>query len=123
MHTFKLDDMVRGWFVGDFTPTALATQAAEVGVKQYRAGANEARHYHKVATEITLIQSGRVLMNGKEYRSGDIVVIPPMESSDFVVLEDTVTVVVKVPGAVDDKYLGRPQHEQEQGGEQEQRPC
>lgn len=120
MHTFKLDDMVRGWFVGDFTPTALATQAAEVGVKQYGAGASEARHYHKVATEITLIQSGRVLMNGKEYRGGDIVVIPPMESSDFVVLEDTVTVVVKVPGAVDDKYLGRPQHEQEHEQEQKQ---
>lgn len=106
MQTYKLDNMTRGWFVGDFTPTALATRAAEVGVKHYRAGDREARHYHKIAQEITVIQSGRVQMNGVEYATGDIIVIAPMESTDFVVLEDTVTLVVKVPGAVDDKYLG-----------------
>lgn len=106
MQHFKLDAMTRGWFVGDFTPTALATRAAEVGVKHYRAGDREARHYHKIAREITVIQSGRVQMNGVEYAGGDIIVIEPMESTDFVVLEDTVTLVVKVPGAVDDKYLG-----------------
>ncbi|MTV39981.1 hypothetical protein [Duganella radicis] len=106
MERYKLEDMTRGWFVGDFTPTVLATRAAEVGIKHYRAGDREARHYHKIAQEITVIQSGRVQMNGVEYASGDIIVINPMESTDFVVLEDTVTVVVKVPGAVDDKYLG-----------------
>ncbi|MYM36636.1 hypothetical protein GTP38_20095 [Duganella sp. FT94W] len=106
MEHYRLDDMTRGWFVGDFTPTVLATRAAEVGIKHYRAGAREARHYHKIAQEITVIQSGRVRMNGVEYASGDIIVIAPLESTDFVVLEDTVTVVVKVPGAVDDKYLG-----------------
>ncbi|MRX09503.1 hypothetical protein GJ697_16815 [Pseudoduganella sp. FT25W] len=106
MQVFKQDDMIRGWFVGDFTPTALATQAAEVGVKSYAAGMSEARHYHKIATEITMIQSGRVTMNGVEYRTGDIIVIAPNESTDFNVLEDTVTVVVKVPGAINDKYLG-----------------
>jgi hypothetical protein len=106
MERYRLDDMTRGWFVGDFTPTALATRAAEVGIKHYRAGDREARHYHKIAQEITVIQSGRVQMNGVEYATGDIVVINPMESTDFVVLEDTVTLVVKVPGAVDDKYLG-----------------
>jgi hypothetical protein len=106
MQVYKQADMVRGWFVGDFTPTALATRAAEVAVKQYRAGDYEERHYHKLAQEITLIQSGRVRMNGQEYAAGDIIVIAPLESTDFAVLEDTLTVVVKVPGAVDDKYLG-----------------
>lgn len=109
MQVFKQADMVKGWFVGDFSPTVLATQAAEVAVKTYPAGASEERHYHKIAQEITLIQSGRVRMNGQEYGAGDIVLIAPMESTDFVVLEDTVTVVVKVPGAVNDKYLGDPE--------------
>lgn len=108
MQVYKQADMIRGWFVGDFTPTALATGAAEVGVKTYSAGAREERHYHKLATEITMIQQGRVTMNGVEYVSGDIIVIAPYESTDFVVLEDTVTVVVKVPGASNDKYLGEP---------------
>jgi hypothetical protein len=44
-------------------------------------------------------------MNGVEYQAGDIIVIEPGNATDFVVLEDTVTVVVKVPGAQNDKYL------------------
>ena len=102
----NLDQMIRGWFVGDFEPTALKTNACEVGVKSYQAGDREERHYHKIATEVTLIQSGRVRMNGVEYHAGQIVVIKPLESTDFHALEDTVTVVVKVPGAKDDKFLG-----------------
>ncbi len=108
MLTAKLSDMVRGWFVGDFSPTALATQSVEVGVKAYIAGEKEERHYHKLATEVTLILSGRVRMNGTEHGSGEILVIEPMESADFEALENTTTVVVKVPGALNDKYLGKP---------------
>ena len=106
MKHFRHTEMVKGWFVGDFFPTALSTRACEVAVKTYAAGAKEERHYHKIAQEITLIQSGRVCMNGAEFSTGDIILINPMESTDFVVLEDTVTVVIKIPGAIDDKYLG-----------------
>ena len=105
MKTYKLDEMIRGWFVGDFTPTAFKTNACEVGCKQYEAGDSEARHHHKIATEITVILQGRVRMNGKEYGPGDIVVIEPGDGTDFHALEPTVNVVVKVPGALNDKYL------------------
>jgi quercetin dioxygenase-like cupin family protein len=106
MKRFQLADMTRGWFVGDFQPTAFATQAAEVAVKSYAAGEREARHHHRIATEITLVQSGAVEMNGERFESGAIIIIEPGESTDFHALEDTVTVVVKLPGARDDKYLG-----------------
>lgn len=106
MQHFKLPDMTKGWFVGNFEPTAFKTNDAEVAVKTYRAGDAESRHHHRIATELTVIQSGRVRMNGVEYTSGDIVVIAPKESTDFEALEDTVTVVVKMPGASDDKYPG-----------------
>jgi quercetin dioxygenase-like cupin family protein len=98
--------MIKGWFVGDFKPTAFATNAAEVAVKNYRAGDHEGLHHHKIAHEITMIQSGRVRMNSQEYGAGDVIVIAPNEATDFLALDDTVTVVVKVPGALDDKYLG-----------------
>jgi quercetin dioxygenase-like cupin family protein len=106
MKRFQLGDMSRGWFVGDFQPTALATQAAEVAVKSYKAGEREARHHHRVATEITLVQSGAVEMNGERFESGAIIIVEPGESTDFHALADTVTVVIKVPGARDDKYEG-----------------
>jgi len=108
----NLNEMVRGWFVGDFHPTAFQTDACEVGVKSYKAGDSEDRHYHKVATEITLIQSGRVRMGSTEYRTGEIIVIQPYESTDFYALEDCITVVVKVPGAKEDKFLGRSEREE-----------
>ncbi len=76
--------------------------------RNYKAGEYEDRHYHKLAQEITLVQSGKVRMNGVEYGAGDIVLVEAMESTDFQVLEDAVTVVVKVPGAVNDKYMGEP---------------
>lgn len=106
MKISKLSDMTRGWFVGDFSPTLVATQAVEVGVKQYSSGQKEERHYHKVATEITVILSGRVRMNNQELHAGEIVTIYPMESSDFEAIEDATTVVVKFPGKPHDKYIG-----------------
>ena len=42
-----LEDMIRGWFIGDFKPNIIETSDFEVGVKRYNAGDYEARHYHK----------------------------------------------------------------------------
>lgn len=104
MKRYRLDDMTKGWFVGDFEPAAMTSTAAEVAVKHYAAGAAEARHRHDVATEVTLILSGEVRMNGTAYASGDIVVIEPGEATDFEALSDATTVVVKQPSVAGDKY-------------------
>lgn len=105
MNHAKLKDMVKGWFVGSFTPTAHKTDACEVAVKSYKAGDKESAHYHKIGTEITLILSGRVRMAGKEWGEGDIVILAPGESTDFEALTDAVNVVVKTPGAANDKFI------------------
>ncbi|HRQ82229.1 MAG TPA: glycosyltransferase family 2 protein, partial [Azospirillaceae bacterium] len=104
MKRYRLDDMTRGWFVGAFEPTALATDAAEAGVKRYAAGAREAAHVHKIATEITVILSGIAEMNGRRLTEGDIVVLAPGEAADFHAVTDVVTVVVKTPCAPGDKH-------------------
>lgn len=108
MKVAKLDDMIKGWFVGSFEPTLLNTNDVEVAVKKYKKGDSEDKHYHKIATEITVIVSGRVKMNGVVYVQGDIIVIEPNEATNFEALEDTVNTVVKFPGASNDKYLGEP---------------
>ena len=104
MKVFRLDQMTKGWFAGDFKPTAFKTKDFEVAVKHYKKGDREGRHVHKVATEITLIAEGKVNMNGTEYRSGDIIVLDPGEATDFEALDSTMTVVVKSPSAAGDKY-------------------
>jgi HAD superfamily hydrolase (TIGR01509 family) len=102
---FNLNTMTRGWFVGDFDPSAFKTKDCEVAVMKYRAGDSEARHIHKVATELTAVVKGKIRMNGVEYSEGDIVVIKPGEATDFEALTDAIDVVVKVPSAKGDKYL------------------
>ncbi len=105
MDSFKLEDMVRGWFVGGFEPTLYKTTDVEVAVQHFKAGDKEASHCHKIATEITFIVSGRARMKGQEYGAGSIIRIAPGEYTDFEALEDTITTVVKLPGALNDKYL------------------
>lgn len=104
MKIARLDEMTGGWFAGDFEPTLLRTDRFEAACKFYRAGAAERRHVHRVATEITVVASGAVTMNGRVVRQGEIVVLEPNESADFVVLEDAVTMVIKVPSVAGDKY-------------------
>ena len=101
----NLKDMIGGWFIGNFEPSLLKTKEVEVAVKNYKKGDQEESHYHKIATEYTLILKGRVKMMGIEYDEGSILTIPPMESTDFIALTDVTTVVVKIPGASNDKYL------------------
>ena len=98
--------MTNGWFIGNFEPTVIKTESVEVAVKKYSQGDREELHHHKVATEVTVIVTGRVRMNGIEYVKGDILIIDPLEATDFEVLDDALTVVVKYPGAINDKYKG-----------------
>lgn len=111
MEISQLTTMTGGWFVGAFTPTALTTDAAEVAVKSYAAGDSEPRHHHRVATEATLILSGTARFNDTSVGAGQIATIAPGESVAFTAVTDVVTVVVKVPSAPDDKYLGYGPHE------------
>lgn len=105
VRSFRLEDMVGGWFVGAFSPTALRCEAAEFGVKHYRAGDVEAAHYHRLGTEVTLILDGRARMCGREVRSGDILVLEPGIVTGFHAITDVTTVVVKTPSVPGDKYL------------------
>ena len=106
MRTARLDDITKGWFVGNFTPTLFNTNDVEVAVKEYKKGQKESRHHHKIATEITVVISGKIRMNDIVYSKGDIIVMYPSEATDFEALEDTINAVVKIPGANNDKYLG-----------------
>jgi hypothetical protein len=101
----KLDNFFKGWILGNFEPTLHFTTDFEIAIKYYTAGDKEEKHYHKLATEYTAIVYGRVKMNDIEYTKGDIIEIAKNEATNFEVIEDTATVVVKLPSAKNDKYL------------------
>nr|WP_296474287.1 hypothetical protein [uncultured Acetatifactor sp.] len=104
MRVEKLNDMVKGWFVGNFDPSLYKTNKCEVAVKSYIKGDFEKKHYHKIATEITVIVKGKVKMFNQVFSEGDMIVVEPGEATSFETLENCINVVVKLPGANNDKY-------------------
>ena len=107
MKVSHINEMKGGWFIGNFEPTLYKTNDTEVAVKEYKAGDYGVRHYHKIATELTVIVRGTVKMNDIEYNEGNIIIMEPEEKTDFLAVTDTITVVVKLPGANNDKYIDK----------------
>lgn len=105
MKVKKLSSMKGGWFIGNFEPSLFKTTDCEVAVKYYKKGDKEGKHYHKIATEYTVVVKGKVRMFDSVYMEGDIIVVEPGDATSFEAIEDAVNVVVKLPGANDDKYL------------------
>ena len=104
MRISRIEDMVGGWFVGNFTPAMHRTKDCEVGYKFHPKGDIWAKHYHKIATEITFLIKGSMVIQGKTLTSGDIFIILPNEIADPIFLEDCEVVIVKVPSVIGDKY-------------------
>ncbi len=105
MTLYKLKEMVGGWFVGNFDPVVVRLLECEVACKHYRAGDKESKHVHQIALEVTVVASGRIRMNEREFVQGDIVKLEPGEPAEFEALEDSITLVVKVPSVKGDKYV------------------
>lgn len=105
MKKSNLKKMTGGWFIGDFEPHFVRTKDFEASVKRYKKGDKEPKHMHKIATEITVIESGRAIMKDTILESGDIILLEPSEATSFEALEDTTTFVIKFPSVKDDKYI------------------
>jgi hypothetical protein len=105
MKKFRLSDSgARGWFVGDFPEAVVRTQDFEVCWQANLAGHVDRPHMHKVVTEVQLITSGRMIINGQEFGTGDIYVSDPGEEYHAHYLEDTQVVAIKFPSVPGDKY-------------------
>jgi quercetin dioxygenase-like cupin family protein len=105
MQIVKVDDLIGGWFVGAFSPTAYHTTACEVSYKTHYAGETWAAHYHKLGDEINYLIEGRMEINGEQLEGPVVFVIPKGEVSAPVFHTDVKLVVVKVPGEPNDKYI------------------
>jgi quercetin dioxygenase-like cupin family protein len=101
----NISRFTKGWFIGSFEPSLIRTSDFEVSVKSFSRGEIEPMHKQEVATEITVIISGRVRIGSAVLKQGDIVLIPPGEYADFQSLTDSVLVCVKTPSISSDKVL------------------
>ena len=102
-----IDDIskyTRGWFVGNFEPSAHKTSDFEVGVLVHKKGEHWSPHFHKTSREINLLLEGKMLMHGIELTSGQVFILEPWEVADPIFLEDCKVLVIKTPSVKGDKY-------------------
>ena len=102
----NIDEFIKGWFVGDFSPAILNTKDFEIAVKWFKAGEKEPLHKQIVATEITVVIDGQIRLGGETFSKGDVITIPPGEFAEFESLTDSALVCVKTPSLPNDKVLG-----------------
>ena len=105
MKKFNIDDFIGGWFVGNFSPSIIRTKSFEAGVKKYSAGDVDAKHVHKIATEITYIAKGSVKFNDVVYSEGDIIILYPNDVNEFRSITDSILFVLKAPSVPGDKFV------------------
>lgn len=101
----NIDNFTKGWVVGDFSPSLINNKDLEVGLKHYKAGDRDEKHYHKIATEYTVVSYGVIKMMSNLYTKGDIVKINPLEINEFECIEDACVLVIKTPSVIGDKYI------------------
>jgi len=100
----KLQEYKKGWLVGDFDPALFKSKEVEIGLKEYTKGIREEKHHHKIATEYTIVITGKVKMLNQIFVAGDIVKIEPNVENEFECLEDAKVLVIKTPSVPNDKY-------------------
>ncbi len=104
----RIEEYVRGWFVGNFTPSTYQGDF-EVAFHIHKEGTNHAAHFHKGSTEINLIVSGigvfKFLDSDKTVQKGDIITIDPYNVVGFTAITDCEIVVIKTKSILGDKYI------------------
>ena len=105
MDLYKINDFVKGWIVGDFTPSLHKNSEFEVAVKFFKQGDIEASHKQLIATEITVVIEGEVRLGGSMFKRGDVISIPPHEVAAFESLTDSSLVCIKFPSLPNDKVV------------------
>lgn len=104
MQLFDFNHCKGGWFIGNFLPAVLHTSMFEVCYKRHTKGEVWPVHYHKIATEYTILVHGKLIMNGKLIEPNTIIIMNPYEIAEPEFLEDCEVLIVKVPSVPGDKY-------------------
>ncbi len=104
MKIYNIDDMTKGWFIGDFSPSVFKNPFFEVAHHKHEKGYRCDPHTHKIAQELTYIVRGKLIASGKELASGDMFIYEPNDVADVEIIEDVDLIVVKWPSVPSDKY-------------------
>jgi hypothetical protein len=105
MKTYDPKTMFRGWFIGDFEPSAHRTEQFEVGLLEHSAGEQWPAHYHELSDEINYLLEGKMTINGELLEAPAIFVIERNEVADPQFLTDCKLIVARTRSIPSDKII------------------
>jgi hypothetical protein len=106
MPTFDhLENYTRGWVVGNFSPSIFNLKECEIGISSHRKNESTIPHRHNHSTEINIVLSGAILVNGQKLKSGDIFIYHKLEVSNVKFLKNSTICIIRVPSSPNDKEI------------------
>ena len=105
MKVSRIEDTEKGWFIGNFPKAAFESKDFEVSWRIHPAGESWDLHYQENSTEINLLISGEMVLNGVRLSSGDVFILDPYEITDVQFIKECSVVCVKTPSIPDDKIV------------------
>jgi hypothetical protein len=101
----KLEDMFRGWYIGNFEPSIFKHAGIECGYLLHKKGEKWPTHYHNNIIEVNLLIKGKMILNDIEINENEIFVIDKKALACPIFLEDCYIVCIKIPSMVGDKII------------------
>ena len=100
----NIKDMKRGWFLGNFEPSIQKSEDVEIGILEHKKDEIWPAHVHRIADEINVLISGKMIINNIEINKDTIFKIPKGLLTKAIFLEDCKIVCIKLPSNTSDKY-------------------
>jgi len=95
----------RGWLIGDFEPNIKRVSEYEIGLLTHKKNEQWGFHYHRVAIEINVLVSGKMIINNQPIYAGDIFVFEPNVIACPIFSEECKIICIKIPSRPSDKYI------------------
>jgi len=99
-----IQNMNRGWLIGDFTPSILRKKDFEIGYLHHSKGEQWPAHIHKEADEINVLIRGKMIINNENIEEKDIFIIKKGMLTKPQFLENCEILCIKVPSIPTDKF-------------------
>jgi len=102
---YKLEDMFRGWFIGNFEPSIFKYSGVEIGYLHHKKNEKWQTHFHNNLIEVNLLVQGKMILNDIEINKNEIFVIDKKILACPIFLEDCYIMCIKIPSMVGDKII------------------
>lgn len=100
-----VQNFVRGWIIGDFTPSLHQLKEFEIGILRHKSGEKWPYHIHEEQTEYNYLLKGCMVVNGLEYSSGDNFMFEKGHPAVPIFIEDCTVLCIKFPSLPKDKKI------------------